>query len=76
MNTIDRLATTNTTAQIISYYRRNNLDIQNDMKSCAKGLRMALEDVLSKTAIKIRHEEPQRIEMDYKDVVESLRCGD
>lgn len=76
MNLIDRLAMTNTTAQIIAYYRRNNLNILDDMKHCTKGLRMAIEQVLSKSTITIRHEAPERPELDLKDVVDSLRGDD
>lgn len=76
MTKIDELAYTKTTSQIIAYYRTNNLDIVEDMKNCTLGLRLALEQVLSKTAITIRHECPDRAEIVDKDIIDSLGGSD
>lgn len=72
-NLIDELAQTKTTAQIIDYYRHNDLDIEDDMKHCVLGLRLAIEQVLSKSTIRIRHELPERPELVDADIIESMK---
>lgn len=72
-NLIDELAQTKTTAQIIDYYKRNGLDIIYDMQHCVLGLRLAIEQVLSKSTITIRHELPDRPELVDADIIESMK---
>ncbi len=72
-NLIDELAQTKTTAQIIDYYRRNGLDIVHDMQHCVLGLRLAIEQVLSKSTVTIRHELPERPELVDADIISEMK---
>lgn len=75
MNNIDRLAQTNTTAQIIHHYRTNDImpQLEEDLKTCTKGMYLAIQHILCKGVITPRQPIPERVEMDLKDVVEHLR---
>ena len=75
MNNIDLLAQTKTTAQIIHYYRTNDMFdlLERDLESCTKGMYLAIQHILCKGVVTPRIPTPERAEMELKDVVESLR---
>lgn len=69
MNTIDHLSFTKTTAEVIDWYSKTGLDIHEDMKTCSRGNREAIEDVIGKRHKDNMYGIPERPYDENKDIV-------
>ena len=77
MNNIDLLSQTKTTSQILRHYTLNpTYQLEEDMKTCSKGMYLALQHILCKGVITPRIPTPERVEVDLKDIIQSLRGED